>query len=1236
MLENNPYGSVTVNISSNVSLLTFNGQETTSLTFDSSNYSTEQTITIAAGIDANSTNEQATISFSADGLDTQRLSLTITDDLTVSLSGTVTTIQEGQTVSLGVILSKLPPIDKTVTVTSSNSSAITINGTSTTTLNFTPSNYNTVQTLTLLAVIDPDSTNNSVTITFSMEGSPDLTYSLTVIDDNTIQVSNFPANLLEGTSQTIGVRFSKALLTNNSIVVTSNNPAITINGGASATLNYTTVNGTADQLLTIQSEIDVNLASESVVINFTGTGIAPLILNITATDKDTQNIVITGSVPTLDEGLTENTGKLKVALAQDPGGTAIVTVTSSDTDALTIDPATTFITFDNVCPGVNCWSTPKNVNITALEDSNETSETVNVIFNTPGAPIQIYNVITVDNDTRIIIDGASNVNEGGTNTITVSLSGNPGVARDINLTSNNTLAATLSNSTVTLTPSNYSQNIVITGVEDANIINETVTVTGSYTATCAITCTGLTTGTRGVNTVDNDSQSIILSGGAKINEGGTLTLNVKLAQDPSTPYTVNLSSGTPGSVGVSSASVILNSSNYNTTGVNVTLTGVEDSNESSEIVVITASGTGVNNVTHSVTTIENDTKPVISGSASVAEGGFTVLTVKLSGNPGENRTVNLTSPNPASTTNYSISPTTFNFSPSNYDATQTFIVTGIQDTNVANENFNVTLSMSGSGGETTTATLGMNTVDDDLSDFGLIVTNVSETTTVNEGSSLQFKVRLNFEPLSSPYTVTISSPQTSPAVPGYVNNPTYVIDPANSGVGSTTLAFTSCTGSSGCWDTDQTVTINAPENYYIDDKTTTLTFSGIGVTSKVFNITVKDNDPIEHRSVDAGRGSSSSSPSVYASAEAGNYKYIYTSMSWTGNGKVNNLQSSFVYNISGGDSFTMNPGDLGGYENQSGSLSTIYYLESTSRLVILSNTSIGNEGNITFFKSDFSGGWWPFWSADNLISGENHTNLSTALDDTDVNNKRIFATTLNLTLGVHEIRKIDPYQNISASNPSMLRLNSPGVLVGDLINSIVDKVNQKLIISFRCNSTSNLCMHRCNLDLTGCSDTNISEQIGADPNISGNKHTIIENKPIYDSINNKIIILSNSENYQGVTQFVPKVFVCNSDISGCYAKIIQLQPIRSGTGITGVIDPYNKKLLILTHNIPDEDSLGLFRCDLDGNNCTYRNLSRWLIYGAGFQPVAYIDHNEKKLKIVTVNKTYGSTLSMFSMMLYID
>ncbi|MCB1176602.1 MAG: hypothetical protein KDK36_03380 [Leptospiraceae bacterium] len=105
LLENNPYGNVKLNISSNVSLLTFNGQETTSLTFDSSNYSTEQLVTIAAGIDANSTNEQATISFSADGLVTQTLSLTITDDLAVRLSGTVTTIQEGETLSLGVNLS---------------------------------------------------------------------------------------------------------------------------------------------------------------------------------------------------------------------------------------------------------------------------------------------------------------------------------------------------------------------------------------------------------------------------------------------------------------------------------------------------------------------------------------------------------------------------------------------------------------------------------------------------------------------------------------------------------------------------------------------------------------------------------------------------------------------------------------------------------------------------------------------------------------------------------------------------------------------------------------------------------------------------------------------------------------------------------------------------------------------------------------------------------------------------
>ena len=345
-LENNPYGSKEISISSNVSTLTFNGSSSTSLSFDSSNYSTEQLVTLKAGIDSDSNSTLATITLSSDGLDSQSFNLTITDDLAISVSGSVTSLQEGNTASFGVKLSQKPPSDKTVTI-SSNNSALTINSTSSTNLSFSSSNYDTIQSITLLAVIDANSTNESVTITFSMEGVPDTTYTLTIIDDTTIQVTNFPASLLEGTSQNIGVRFSKTLLASNSITVTSNNPAITLNGTSSVTLNYLTSNGTADQTITIASVIDSNLSSESVTLNFTATGMAPLILVITATDKDSQNLVVTSSITTLDEGTSANSGQIQVKLSNDPGGTATVTVTSSDTSSITIDPTTTFISFDS-------------------------------------------------------------------------------------------------------------------------------------------------------------------------------------------------------------------------------------------------------------------------------------------------------------------------------------------------------------------------------------------------------------------------------------------------------------------------------------------------------------------------------------------------------------------------------------------------------------------------------------------------------------------------------------------------------------------------------------------------------------------------------------------------------------------------------------------------------------------------------------------------------------------------
>ncbi|MBK6609118.1 MAG: hypothetical protein IPG24_27485, partial [Leptospiraceae bacterium] len=82
---------------------------------------------------------------------------------------------------------------------------------------------------------------------------------------------------------------------------------------------------------------------------------------------------------------------------------------------------------------------------------------------------------------------------------------------------------------------NIPQSILVSGISDANIIAEAVTITGSGV--------GLVSATTVVNTVDVNTMSIILAGNpTSINEGGTANFTVKLGAEPTPSLVVSLAS----------------------------------------------------------------------------------------------------------------------------------------------------------------------------------------------------------------------------------------------------------------------------------------------------------------------------------------------------------------------------------------------------------------------------------------------------------------------------------------------------------------------------------------------------------------------------------------------------------------------------------------------------------------------------------------------------------------------
>lgn len=403
-------------------------------------------------------------------------------------------------------------------------------------------------------------------------------------------------------------------------------------------------------------------------------------------------ITLTGAT-SVNEG---GTATISVVLTNQPSPSLTVNFVSSDTNALTLSPSS--LTFTNAN-----YTTAQTITVTGVEDANMVSENIIITATATGATTATRTVSTVENDVTIVYSGATTVNEGGTATVGVTLSGNPGISRTVSFASGNTSSMSISSgSSITFTTTDWStvKNVVVSGVEDNNVFNETVLLTG--------TGTSIVTASTSITIADNDTQSFTLSGTSTVTEGSSSeTMGVRLAFSPGVgqSLTVTISSSDTISVTVSPSTLTFTDSNY-TTVQNVTLTGVEDANETSDTVTISVSANGVNTGTRVVTTIENDTRAVFSGDTTFEESGNPgIIKIKLSGNPGINRTITLVSSN----VNNMIIPNTanLNFAINNWSTEQTIYVWGVLDINKNNE----IVSIIASGNGLVTASKALTSID---------------------------------------------------------------------------------------------------------------------------------------------------------------------------------------------------------------------------------------------------------------------------------------------------------------------------------------------------------------------------------------------------------------------------------------------------------------------------------------------------------------------------------------------
>ena len=305
-----------------------------------------------------------------DGTTTQPYTITVTragaPGVTVSETALMVTEQDSTGNSYTVVLDTEPTADVTVTVAGHAGTAVTPDPA---TLTFTASNWSTVQTVTVTAGDDADTTDDTVALTHSA-ASADSGYSgiaipsvaVTVSDNDTAQVTGVTVDagdarlVMNWTAVDNATGYKVQWKSGNQNYNTTNRQA-TVTPGTDTSVTITGLaNGTEYTVRVSATRTDANDGPPSA--EETGTpavstapGVTVSTTALTVTEQDT-----TG-------------GSYTVALDTEPTANVVVTVAGHSGTDVTPNPTT--LTFTSTT-----WSTAQTVTVTAGDDADTTDDTV--------------------------------------------------------------------------------------------------------------------------------------------------------------------------------------------------------------------------------------------------------------------------------------------------------------------------------------------------------------------------------------------------------------------------------------------------------------------------------------------------------------------------------------------------------------------------------------------------------------------------------------------------------------------------------------------------------------------------------------------------------------------------------------------------------------------------------------------------------------------------------------------
>ncbi len=843
VLNSQPTASVSIGLSS--SDTTEGNVSPGSVSFDASNWSTPQTVTVTGVdddvVDGNIAYTIVTAAASSPdptyaGFDAADVSVSNTDDDVIGIvvnptTGLVTT-EAGGGATFTVVLSSEPTADVNIALSSSDGTEGSVSPPS---LTFSASNWSTAQTVTITGVNDNvDDGDVAYTIVTAAASSADTAYN--GINPADVSVSNTD-------NDTSGIRLDKTTVVTDESGTTTDQFTIVLDSEPTAdvsialassdgtegsvlptSLLFTTSNWNTAQAVTV-SGVDDDVADGNIAYTITTNasssdaiygGINPSDVSATNNDDDVVGITLTPTSGLVTSEAPGGTATFDVVLTSEPTANVNIPLSSSDTSEGTI--STSSLSFDTTN-----WNTPQTVTITGVDDAladGPVSYTIVTGAASGGdyAGFDAADVSVTNNDNDIVgitvnpTAGLISTEAGGQATFTIVLNTQPTADVVIGLSSSLTTEGLVSPSSLTFTSGNWStaQTVTITGVDDMVDDGDIV-----YTIVTAAVVSADTTGFSGFNAddvsvtnTDDDAGGITLSRttGLVTDEGATSdTFTVVLNSQPTASVSIGLSSSDTTEGNVSPGSVSFDASNWSTPQT-VTVTGVDDDivdgNIAYTIITAVASSTdlvynGVDASDVSVTNNDNDVIGIVvnptTGLVTTEAGGGATFTVVLSSEPTGDVNVGLSS---SDTTEGTISTASLTFTAQNWNTAQTVSITGVNDFVVDGDiAYTITTAAATSADSNYNgfdpANVSVSNTDDDTAAINVVPT--SGLVTTESGGNATF-------------TVVLGSQPTHTVILGLLSD-----TPGEGTVSPSSLTFTSST-----WNMLQTVTVTGVDDFVVD------------------------------------------------------------------------------------------------------------------------------------------------------------------------------------------------------------------------------------------------------------------------------------------------------------------------------------------------------------------------------------------------------------------------------------